>query len=143
MDLDPEGEGFIEFPLGRVKAVRTALAGIASKAAVGHAAGLAGEPWAKAWLDLRVELGLNVAKDKCLLPAPSPAGGFHRRRVRSEELVAWTKRHFAAAPGLLLSKQRVGFSAHQVADFPASVVATHVRDGLDNLPSFLRINARV
>ena len=70
LDLDPEGEGFVELPLGKVKAVRTVVAGTASKSAVGHAAGLAGEPWAKAWLDLRLELGLHVAKDKCLLPAP-------------------------------------------------------------------------
>ena len=83
--------------------MRTVVAGTASKAAVGRVAGLAGEPWAKAWLDLRVELGLNVAKDKFPLPAPSPAGGFRQRRMRSEE-----QRHFAAAPGLQLSKQRVG-----------------------------------
>ena len=108
LDLVPEGEGFLELPLGKVKAVRTVLAGTASKAAVGHATGLAGEQWARAWLELRVKLGLNVKKDGCLLPSPAPGGGFHRRRMRSDELLAWMKRQFSAVPGLQLKGQRVG-----------------------------------
>ena len=53
---------FIDVRLGKTKTANTGELVRSEKVAVGHAVVLDGVPWAKAWVDHRRELGLNVVR---------------------------------------------------------------------------------
>ena len=103
LDLDSDGEGFIEATtVGKyVKTGQTAKRSRMSVPMVGIAGGLSGcsarSSWATAWLELRKELGLDAAKDKCLMPVPLKDGGFGSRRLSSSDGGRWLK---SLAPSL-------------------------------------------
>ena len=107
LDLAPDGWGFVELRLGATKTTNRGELATSDKVAVGHAVGLDGAQWAAEWLKHRQVLGLAVAKDKCLVPAPNGAGGFHARRLRSEEFSAWL-RAFLSKASCSRAGQKVG-----------------------------------
>ena len=63
----------------------------------GFAFGLNQLPWAQAWLKKREELGLDAAKDGCLMLAPLASGELSQSRLNASEASAWLKRLLANA----------------------------------------------
>ena len=93
LDTDKDGWAYVEAPLGDVKTNTVARPQDKNPATVGvgHALGFGKAPWARGWLALRRKLRLDASKQKCLVPAPTGAGGFLSRRLRSHEFTAWLR----------------------------------------------------
>ena len=91
VDEAGDGDDFLELDLGKVKTGNTPSSHNVKKSAAGHANGLGGDRWAKAWLEARAREGRHAKKDGCLLPAFSEQDGWLRRRMRSKEFSAWLK----------------------------------------------------
>lgn len=57
---------------------------------VGHAVGIRGNKWAKAWIQAREICGLDLETDGVLMPAPQ-RGGFGHKAMSNEEMTLWLR----------------------------------------------------
>lgn len=74
VDAGVGNDGFIETMAERVKGTRGAKKARLGLPVVGPRLGLAAEPWADAWLRVRVEIGRDAGVDQALFPAIAPGG---------------------------------------------------------------------
>ena len=63
---------------------------------VGLAVGVSGKSWARAWLSLRKQAGLNAEKDGGLQLAVAPGGGWLPQLMHTSELGDWLA-HFVGS----------------------------------------------
>jgi hypothetical protein len=91
MDLDSDGEGFIEVGATELKTGRGWARLRRALPLVGHARGCSDQPWAEGWLAARGRAGLDAGKDDTLMPVPLLGGGFGNSRLDSAEGVHWLR----------------------------------------------------
>ena len=112
LDVAEGGHGYVETYSSGIKNTRSRKRRRIRIAVVGPACGLDGRNWAETWLQLRVEEGLAVESQGCLMPAPDPeGGGWCQRALTCEEsrkgldasgVDHKSNRHKAVAPILVL-----------------------------------------
>jgi hypothetical protein len=86
LDVNFKGEGYVEGKCGALKSTRTKQRRGKALHIVGHSLDFKGREWARTWLQLREEDGLDAARDACLQPQPMAGGGWGRSRMISSEL---------------------------------------------------------
>ena len=98
LDLVGTGEdefGFVEVTAGRNKTPNASRKRCRPIPMVAHAHGLTGENWAAAWLEARIDFGLDAEIDGCLFRAVGADGSFLRRKRASSDMGLWLREALA------------------------------------------------
>ena len=99
LDVADDGKGFIEAVADHSKTSGARRKRRRPIPLVGHAVGLSGYPWARAWLEARRSYNLDADIDRCLFRAVGADGTFLIRKRSSSEMGVWLRELFVRHGG--------------------------------------------